>query len=61
MFKTVLQINLPLATFIDEFELNMPPNVSTNRIPYHINDPEFADKALEVFDAWRANGTIKTI
>jgi uncharacterized protein (UPF0261 family) len=27
-------------------------------IDCHINDAEFADKALEIFDNWRAKGVI---
>ncbi|MEO9515486.1 MAG: hypothetical protein ABJH45_02495 [Paracoccaceae bacterium] len=28
---------------------SLPANVSAQRIPHHINDPEFAKKALEIF------------
>jgi len=29
-------------------------------IDAHINDPAFADTALAIFDAWVADGTIRT-
>jgi uncharacterized protein (UPF0261 family) len=32
--------------------------VIAHRIECHINDAEFADKALEIFDDWRAKGVI---
>ena len=47
-----------LSAFLAEIAANVPENVSTHRIPCHINDAAFADKALEIFDGWRADGTI---
>ena len=47
-----------LAAFLSEIEANVPSNVTAHRIPCHINDAEFAGKALEIFDAWRADGTV---
>ncbi len=47
-----------LAAFLEEVEANVPDNVVTHRIPCHINDAGFADKALEIFDGWRTDGTI---
>ena len=47
-----------LAAFLAEVEANIPANVTTHRIACHINDPSFADKALEIFDKWRADGTV---
>ncbi len=47
-----------LSTFLAEIEANVPDNVSTHRIPCHINDAAFAHKALEIFDGWCADGTI---
>lgn len=47
-----------LAAFLAEVEANVPENVTTHRIPCHINDAAFSDKALEIFDGWRADGTI---
>ncbi|MEP3846343.1 MAG: Tm-1-like ATP-binding domain-containing protein [Paracoccaceae bacterium] len=49
-----------LAAFLVEMEASLPANVSAQRIPHHINDSEFAKKALEIFDAWCADGTVKT-
>ena len=47
-----------LNAFLLELEQTLPSNVVTYRIDCHINDPEFADKALEIFDSWRASGWI---
>ncbi|SMX44703.1 Tm-1-like ATP-binding domain-containing protein [Octadecabacter ascidiaceicola] len=48
-----------LAEFLAEIEATLPTNVAKHRIPCHINDAGFADKALEIFDGWCADGTIK--
>jgi len=48
-----------LAAFFEEIETSLPENVSVQRIPHHINDAGFAEKALEIFDAWCADGTVK--
>ncbi|WP_293450349.1 Tm-1-like ATP-binding domain-containing protein [Planktotalea sp.] len=48
-----------LAQFLNDFEAAMPTNVDVQRIACHINDAAFADKALEVFDAWRADGIVE--
>lgn len=47
-----------LAQFLEALETNLPPNVAVHRIDCHINDAAFAAKALEVFDAWRADGVV---
>jgi uncharacterized protein (UPF0261 family) len=47
-----------LAAFLTELEATLPKSVQAMRIPYHINDAEFAVKALEIFDAWCADGTV---
>ena len=47
-----------LNAFLLELEQTLPSNVVAHRIDCHINDAEFADKALEVFDTWRASGFI---
>ena len=47
-----------LNAFLLELEHSLPSNVVAQRIACHINDAEFADKALEIFDAWRAKGVI---
>ncbi|MEP6068439.1 MAG: Tm-1-like ATP-binding domain-containing protein [Paracoccaceae bacterium] len=48
-----------LAAFLNEIESSLPANVSAQRIPHHINDAGFAEKALEIFDAWCADGTVQ--
>ena len=47
-----------LNAFLLELEQTLPSNVFVHRIECHINDAEFADKALEIFDDWRAKGVI---
>jgi uncharacterized protein (UPF0261 family) len=47
-----------LEQFLNDFEVAMPANVDAQRIACHINDAAFADKALEVFDTWRARGVV---
>ena len=47
-----------LNAFLLELEQTLPSNVIAHRIECHINDAEFADKALKIFDAWRAKGVI---
>ena len=49
-----------LSAFLTELTETLPPNVEAIKLQCHINDAEFAEKALEVFDAWCADGTIKT-
>ena len=48
-----------LARFLAEMEAGMPANVEAHRLACHINDAEFADKALEVFDEWCASGVVQ--
>jgi uncharacterized protein (UPF0261 family) len=47
-----------LSAFLLELEQTLPSNVVAHRLGCHINDAKFADKALEVFDSWRASGFI---
>ena len=47
-----------LSAFLLELEQTLPRNVVAHRIECHVNDAKFADKALEVFDSWRASGFI---
>lgn len=49
-----------LASFLAVVEATLPANVTAHRIACHINDAGFADKALEIFDAWCADDTVKT-
>ncbi|MEM6987097.1 MAG: Tm-1-like ATP-binding domain-containing protein [Pseudomonadota bacterium] len=48
------------AEFCDEMRQVMTPPLHYTEVDCHINDQAFADKALEIFDAWVADGTIKT-
>jgi uncharacterized protein (UPF0261 family) len=48
-----------LAQFLKDFEAVLPENVEAYWIDGHIGDAIFADKALEIFDAWCADGTVK--
>jgi uncharacterized protein (UPF0261 family) len=41
-----------------EIEATLPNTVTPHRIACHINDTAFADKALEIFDGWCADGTV---
>ena len=47
-----------LAAFIDEVRVRCPDNVALREIDCHINDPAFSTAALEVVDAWIAQGTL---
>ena len=47
-----------LDAFLQELEVTLPSNVSAHRIACHINDAAFAEKALEIFDGWRASGLV---
>lgn len=47
-----------LDAFLQELEVTLPSSVDAHRIECHINDAAFADKALEIFDGWRASGLV---
>jgi uncharacterized protein (UPF0261 family) len=47
-----------LKLFLSELETALPSNVVSYRINGHINDAIFANKALEIFDAWRNEGVV---
>jgi uncharacterized protein (UPF0261 family) len=49
-----------LKEFLVEVEATLPVNVAVHRIPCHINDTAFANKALAIFDGWLADGTVKS-
>ncbi len=49
-----------LDAFLDEMRKVIQPPVRMSEIDAHINDRAFADKALEIFDAWVADGTVRT-
>ncbi len=48
------------AAFCDEMRAQMTDPIQFTELDCHINDQAFADTALEIFDAWVADGTIKT-
>ena len=47
-----------LASFLREIQATAPKNVDVRMIEGHINDPIFADVALEIFDTWRSDGLV---
>ena len=47
-----------LAAFVDETKRSVKAPVEFHTIDAHINSAAFAEKALEVFDAWVAKGII---
>lgn len=47
------------AAFCDEMRKAMTDPILFTEVNCHINDQAFADTALEIFDAWVADGTIK--
>jgi uncharacterized protein (UPF0261 family) len=49
-----------LTAFLHELVATCPANVEMHEVDGHINDDIFAATALEVFDAWRAEGVIKS-
>jgi uncharacterized protein (UPF0261 family) len=49
-----------LAEFIDESRKVFVSPIQLLEVDAHINDKAFADAALAVFDAWVADGTIKS-
>jgi uncharacterized protein (UPF0261 family) len=48
-----------LDAFFNELEDTLPSNVEKHHVACHINDAEFADKALEILDGWCADGIVK--
>lgn len=48
-----------LAAFCDEMRNVIRAPVQLSEIAGHINDQAFADMALEIFDGWLADGTIR--
>ncbi|WP_264210895.1 Tm-1-like ATP-binding domain-containing protein [Leisingera thetidis] len=49
-----------LAAFCGEMRRSCPGNASLHELDCHINDAEFAAKALEVLDGWIESGAVKT-
>ncbi len=48
-----------LAAFCYEIGAACPANVALHRLEAHINDAEFSDAALAIFDRWVAEGIVK--
>ncbi len=48
-----------LDAFLDEMRKAVPASVAFEEVDAHINAPEFAMKALEVFDRWVAEGIVR--
>ena len=49
-----------LDAFLDEMRNAIKPPVKLTEVDAHINDQAFADTALKIFDAWVADGTVKS-
>jgi uncharacterized protein (UPF0261 family) len=47
-----------LAAFIEELRANLSANVALTELDCHINDPEFSQAALAIFDAWEKDGRL---
>lgn len=48
-----------LEVFLQDLEASLPSTVEAHHIEGHINDANFCDTALEIFDRWRAEGLVK--
>lgn len=48
-----------LAAFVQEVRAHCPDNATLIELDAHINDPLFADSALQVIDDWIASGQVK--
>lgn len=48
------------AAFCDQIRRQIPDNVELHEIDAHINDAEFTDYALAVFDQWCAKGVVRS-
>lgn len=47
-----------LAAFVEEMRAAVPANVDLHEIPDHINSAAFAARALDILDAWVAQGIV---
>jgi uncharacterized protein (UPF0261 family) len=47
-----------LDAFLQAVRKNCPGNVTLHEVNAHINDAAFCARALEIFDAWVADGVI---
>ncbi|MDA7967102.1 Tm-1-like ATP-binding domain-containing protein [Ruegeria sp.] len=48
-----------LAAFMDAMAAECPDTTKLHVLDAHINDEEFSDTALAIFDAWVADGTVR--
>ncbi len=48
-----------MAAFCNQIVQSCPPNVTLSDLDCHINDPEFSDAVLAIFDDWVAKGVIR--
>jgi uncharacterized protein (UPF0261 family) len=48
-----------LSAFLDEMRKSIHAPVAMTELDAHINDRSFADTAMQIFDAWVADGTIQ--
>jgi uncharacterized protein (UPF0261 family) len=48
-----------VAAMVGEVGLTIKDPTQLSRLECHINDPAFADAALEVLGGWIADGTVK--
>ncbi|SFL66094.1 Tm-1-like ATP-binding domain-containing protein [Shimia aestuarii] len=48
-----------LAAFVEEIEAAMPETVDYVSLDGHINDAQFCETVLRIFDGWVADGTVK--
>lgn len=47
-----------LRAFLEEFRAHCPANAELREVQAHINDAEFTETALAIFDTWCADGTV---
>ena len=47
-----------LAAFSSAIEASLASEIEYHALDHHINDREFVEKALEIFDRWVATGRI---
>ncbi|MCP5072161.1 MAG: UPF0261 family protein [Rhodobacteraceae bacterium] len=49
-----------LTAFCETIENDLPRNVNLHALDCHINDAEFAEAALKIFDEWVERGVVKS-
>ena len=58
LLKTMSDFPEALDAFLDEMRKAVPAQVQFEETDVHINAPEFAAKALAIFDQWVADGVV---